>query len=670
MGRGRRSHQVGVDLARGRGSVERVEVQPRRPGSKKFLAEPGRNLDSDGAHSHRIVGHGLESRDEGSRQCRAGELGKALKLAHVGHRHDPGNHGKVASTSGKIIDQPNPLRGVEEELGDRKSRTELPLAHQHINIAGAVSLARRMAIRESRYADGEVCEFGQQPDQFICVIQPIRGLHPWSCWTTLWITTQRQHVVDPSINITSDHLSNLFASGTDTGEMGDSGQVGMSGDLPGDAHRAVPCGSPRSIGHRHEGRAQGFQCPKGGPQSLLPRLVSRREELEGVRALTSLQQRVQCRRPGHGATLVKRRYGCRVGHPVDHADLRARVDRALSEFLAEQARTLELLGDELTPVINTAQSFLLEGGKRLRPAFAYWGFRGAGGKDSEETLHAVASLELLHACALIHDDLMDGSDTRRGLPSVHRLFAGMHREEKWVGDPEAFGLSAAILLGDLCLVWADQMFHRSGVTVEAMQIAQTLHDEMRVELMAGQYLDVLEQSLATQSVDRSMRVARYKSGKYTVERPLHFGARLAGCGAAELAQVTAAYSAYGLPLGEAFQLRDDILGVFGDPSQTGKPAGDDLREGKRTVLIAATLDRADNVQTHQMRRLLGDPGLDTQGVETLREIILQTGALAHVENLIDSLMTQSLDALRAAPIEEEARHVLHDLAVAATRRSL
>lgn len=355
-----------------------------------------------------------------------------------------------------------------------------------------------------------------------------------------------------------------------------------------------------------------------------------------------------------------------MGHPVDQADLRARVDQALTAFLADQARTLELLGDELTPVVNTAQSFLLEGGKRLRPAFAYWGYRGAGGADNEETLVAVASLELLHACALIHDDLMDGSDTRRGLPSVHRLFAGMHREEEWVGDPEAFGLSSAILLGDLCLVWADQMFHRSGISVDAMLAAQSLHDEMRVELMAGQYLDVLEQSLATQSIDRSMRVARYKSGKYTVERPLHFGARLAGSNE----EILTAYSNYGLPLGEAFQLRDDILGVFGDPSQTGKPAGDDLREGKRTVLIAATLDRADNVQTHQMRRLLGDPGLDSNGVETLREIILQTGALAYVEQLIDSLMTESLDALRAAPIDEEARHVLHDLAVAATRRTL
>lgn len=368
----------------------------------------------------------------------------------------------------------------------------------------------------------------------------------------------------------------------------------------------------------------------------------------------------------HGASVLSRRYGCDVAHPIDQADLRSRVNLALTDFLADQARALAVVGDELAPVISTATSFVLGSGKRLRPAFAYWGYRGAGGQDSNEVVWAAASLELLHACALIHDDLMDGSDTRRGLPSVHRIFAGMHREGEWVGDPEAFGLSSAILLGDLCLVWADQMFHRSGLAGEVMVSAQELHDEMRVELMAGQYLDVLEQSLATQSIDRAMRVARYKSGKYTVERPLHFGARLAQSSD----EITSSYSDYGIPLGEAFQLRDDVLGVFGDPSETGKPAGDDLREGKRTVLIAAAFERADSAQTHQLRRLLGDPGLDSTGVETLREIIRNTGALAYVEELIDSLMTTSLDALSRAKIDEQARQVLHELALAATQRSV
>ena len=361
-----------------------------------------------------------------------------------------------------------------------------------------------------------------------------------------------------------------------------------------------------------------------------------------------------------------RHYRSRVTtHPLDTADLRARVKDALAAFLSRQGQALDLVGDELAPVVTIAESFLLDGGKRLRPAFAYWGYRGAGGEDNDEVIRAVSSLELLHACALIHDDLMDGSDTRRGLPSVHRTFAGMHREEKWVGDPESFGMSAAILLGDLALVWADQMFHEAGLPSDVMHRAQHLYDEMRVELMAGQYLDVLEQSLATQSVDRSMRVARYKSGKYTVERPLHLGAMIAGD-----ASLLQAYSNYGLPLGEAFQLRDDVLGVFGDPSETGKPAGDDLREGKRTVLIAVALDRANTVQEHQMMRLLGDPGLDSNGVSTLREIIIDTGALAFTESKIDALMAESLDALRSSTIAKPARDVLHDLAIAATRRNV
>lgn len=358
-------------------------------------------------------------------------------------------------------------------------------------------------------------------------------------------------------------------------------------------------------------------------------------------------------------------YRSGVTHPLDVADLRTRVKQALATFLSRQGQRLDVVGDELAPVVTIAETFLLDGGKRLRPAFAYWGYRGAGGQDSDAVIAAVSSLELLHACALIHDDLMDGSDTRRGLPAVHRAFSGMHREEQWVGNPESFGMSAAILLGDLALVWADQMYHESGIDHAVMVQAQHLYDEMRVELMAGQYLDVLEQSLATQSVDRSMRVARYKSGKYTVERPLHFGALLANT-----PSVMETYSAYGLPLGEAFQLRDDVLGVFGDPSETGKPAGDDLREGKRTVLIAVALDRANTVQEHQLLRLLGDHGLDLNGVETLREIIVDTGALAFTESKIDELMGQSLDALRSSSLEPQAKEVLHDLAVAATRRNV
>ncbi|MDX6272871.1 MAG: geranylgeranyl diphosphate synthase, type [Frankiales bacterium] len=360
--------------------------------------------------------------------------------------------------------------------------------------------------------------------------------------------------------------------------------------------------------------------------------------------------------------------------PLDRADLRARADKALREFLTAQQPRLGAIGDELSPMLEAVEAFVLDAGKRLRPAFAYWGWRAAGGPDSDGVVKAAASLELLHACALIHDDVMDGSDTRRGQPAVHRRFAALHRGSAWLGDPESFGTSAAILIGDMCLVWADQMLGESGLPPEALNRGQHVYDEMRAELMAGQYLDMLEQAVGGQqqtgqSVDRALRVARFKTAKYTVERPLHLGAALAGAPAeAEAVQINQALSGYGLPLGAAFQLRDDVLGVFGDPEQTGKPAGDDLREGKRTVLIAATLDRATPAQATLVRRHLGDPHLTVEGVAELRAVITETGALAQVEQLISDRLEESLAALAAAGFPAEPAEVLAELAVAATAR--
>ncbi len=351
--------------------------------------------------------------------------------------------------------------------------------------------------------------------------------------------------------------------------------------------------------------------------------------------------------------------------PFDVDDLRPRVQKAVDDFIATQRGILDGVSDDLDPLVE-AVTDLLGGGKRLRPAFCWWGYRGAGGLDGEEALRAAASLEFLQACALIHDDVMDGSDTRRGMPSAHHRFAMLHRGSEWLGSPETFGVGAAILLGDLCLSWADELLLTSGVAADRLAAAKRVYDEMRTELMAGQYLDLLEQARGGGSVDRAMRVVRYKSAKYTIERPLHMGAALAGAGP----EVMVAYSGYGLPLGEAFQLRDDVLGVFGDPAETGKPAGDDLREGKRTILIATAMDRATPAQAAQIRRRLGDPGLDAAGVALLREVIAETGALDHAEHLIADLTDQALAALQTVDLQDPTVDVLTGLAYAATRRSV
>ena len=356
---------------------------------------------------------------------------------------------------------------------------------------------------------------------------------------------------------------------------------------------------------------------------------------------------------------------------LDNADLRERVQGVVDQTLTDQGMLLASVGPDLGE-LTEALSALLAGGKRLRPAFCYWGWRGA--KDAPDNqpefddaaMRAAASLEFLQACALIHDDVMDGSDTRRGLPAAHRRFATVHRGAGWLGTSEDFGVGAAILLGDLCLSWADQVLLTSGMPFEALRRAKAVYDEMRTELMAGQYLDLLEQARGGGSVDRAMQVVRYKSAKYTIERPLHIGAALAGADDA----VFTAYSAYGLPLGEAFQLRDDVLGVFGDPNETGKPAGDDLREGKRTVLIALASERANPQQAATLRAHLGDPALDADGVASLRAVIHDTGALADTETMIDDFLAKALAAAQDPVIAEPTQAVLTELAYAATRRSV
>jgi geranylgeranyl diphosphate synthase, type I len=351
--------------------------------------------------------------------------------------------------------------------------------------------------------------------------------------------------------------------------------------------------------------------------------------------------------------------------PLDVEDLRVRVQKVLDEFLSRQRALLDEVSDDLGPLIETLTD-LLAGGKRLRPAFCYWGWRGAGAPDDAAILTAATSLELLQACALIHDDVMDGSDTRRGLPSAHRRFATVHRLSGWRGSAEGFGVGAAILLGDLCLSWTDELLSTSGLSAASLARGKPVLDRMRTELMAGQYLDLLEQAMGGGPVERALRVIRFKTAKYTIEGPLHLGAVLAGAGP----ELLAIYSSVGLSLGEAFQLRDDVLGVFGDPSETGKPAGDDLREGKRTVLIATAVDRATPAQAAVIERHLGDDALDETGVALLRNVIEETGARDHVESLIRTGTSRAVAELESPVIDEPARQVLRALAFAATSRSV
>jgi geranylgeranyl diphosphate synthase type I len=349
----------------------------------------------------------------------------------------------------------------------------------------------------------------------------------------------------------------------------------------------------------------------------------------------------------------------------DPAAFRARVQAALDGFLDEQAVRLAPLGDDAARLLAEARA-IVSGGKRFRAAFCYWGFHAVAGPsdvDDDALVRACASLELLHASALVHDDYMDASDTRRGRPATHRGFAAEHRGDGWRGDPEQYGASAAILLGDLLLSWSDELLRRCGLPLERVVAALDVFDRCRSEVITGQFLDVSVQARGVADVDAAMTVLRYKSAKYSIERPLHIGGTLAGADEAGLAEL----SAFGLPLGEAFQLRDDLLGVFGDPSTTGKPAGDDLVEGKRTVLVALALDAAPADEAARLDAALGSD-LSPAEVAELRRIIDASGAHHQVEQVIGELVARATTALRRADLDEQARGVLGQLATAATDR--
>jgi geranylgeranyl diphosphate synthase type I len=348
--------------------------------------------------------------------------------------------------------------------------------------------------------------------------------------------------------------------------------------------------------------------------------------------------------------------------------VRGQVGRVLSEFTGRQRALAGSIAAEMLPAVDAAVD-MLAGGKRLRPAFCYWGWRGAGGADCAGITAAAAALELLHAGALVHDDVLDDSDTRRGGPSVHRAFAARHAAAGWRGSAEAFGRGTAILLGDLLLAWSDELFGGSGLAPAALARGRPVLDVMRTEVMAGQYLDLLEQAAGAGEVPGALRVVRYKTAKYTIERPLHLGAALASAEhAGPGSALVRGYSGYGLPLGVAFQLRDDVLGVFGDPAETGKPAGDDIREGKRTVLAAMARQKATAAQAAALDRLLGDPAIGQDGIAEFRGLLTGTGALAECEAMIDRYTTEALAALETLPAPAEVKAALASLATAATAR--
>jgi len=344
------------------------------------------------------------------------------------------------------------------------------------------------------------------------------------------------------------------------------------------------------------------------------------------------------------------------------------IEWLLADFLTGEVAELAALDPALGEFARVARDAVLAGGKRLRPTFAYWGWRGMAGARPPvgPLLPALAALELLHAFALVHDDVMDASATRRGRPTAHERFAAAHRARRHRGDPGRFGDAAGVLVGDLCLVWADRLMATAAVPPTVLLAARRSYDRMRVEAVAGQYLDVLgEAAPGHWSLDRALRVARHKTASYTVAHPLDFGAELAGAHPRpDATAVRVAYRRYGRAVGEAFQLRDDLLGVYGDPRLTGKPTGDDLRSGKPTALLMLARQLASRAQRAELDRAEAGPA----ALARRAAVVEETGAVSRLEQLIDDRVGAAVTALDAAPLDPPVRAALTGLARAATNR--
>ena len=357
------------------------------------------------------------------------------------------------------------------------------------------------------------------------------------------------------------------------------------------------------------------------------------------------------------------------------------IQENLDEFCVSRRADFNSISPDLVPVVDYTQS-LLAGGKRFRALFCYWSWVGALATTSQtesqrqQSAAAVvgitAALEMFHAAALVHDDLLDQSDTRRGAPAVHKRFEALHQASGWAGSPERFGVAGSVLVGDLMLGWSSEIFGNALLAAPSSTIETACRNEfskMRVEVMAGQYLDVLEEnSASTRSVEeafgRANRVMLYKTAKYSIEAPLLIGAAFAGAEPGLLRGL----SAFGIPLGMAFQLRDDILGVFGDPAVTGKPAGDDLREGKRTVLVALTLQNLNPSIGRIFEELLTSRELEAEQIQFMQQTITESGALAKTERMMEELAEESLNALNELDIDPRAKEQLGALALKVINR--
>lgn len=333
---------------------------------------------------------------------------------------------------------------------------------------------------------------------------------------------------------------------------------------------------------------------------------------------------------------------------------KGQLDPFLDAYFDEKIKEAVDIHPEAAVLVEELHRFAHNGGKRVRPALSYAAYMSAGGRSLDAILYASASLELLHAFALIHDDIMDGANLRRGQPSAHKVFEQFHQKRDFLGSSEKFGSAAAILAGDLALAYADNIINSAPFPAERIRRAKFYYDEMKKQVILGQYLDITASAKKTISEKELLKILEYKTAKYTIERPLHIGAALAG--AEE--ELLGVFSSYAVPLGQAFQIQDDIVGTFGEEEKIGKPTDSDIKEGKKTLLVIKAYERASSSDKKILDGVIGNQKATREDIETAREIIRTTGSLEYSQTLATRLINQAKQTLLNTKMVDEGREYL------------
>lgn len=353
---------------------------------------------------------------------------------------------------------------------------------------------------------------------------------------------------------------------------------------------------------------------------------------------------------------------------------RKKTQQTLDIFLEQKTNELKEISNNCTPLINSIKT-LTNNGKKLRAIICFWGWQSVTETKDETNIYKIAAaLELFQAAALIHDDIIDNSDTRRNNPTTHKTFSQLHENQNLVGDPENFGKNSAILCGDLCLAWSEELF---GQIPQISQKTKEIFNLMRTEVMAGQYLEILQEKTPfsitekanRQELEEAKKILTYKSAKYSIKNPLLLGATF-GLSQKTPQTLLENYAKFGMAIGKAFQLRDDVLDIFGDPDIIGKPINGDLQSSKKTVLITLTKQKSNTKEKIILESLLKKTEKQSFEIDILKKIILECGALQEVEDTINKLYEDAFAILEKIEIDKKSKSALQEIINFATKRNV